>query len=434
VAEACYQEALRAADPEEAVFRHFRVKDDILRVGDVDYFLDKFQRVFVIGAGKASVRMAQAVERILGPRLHHGLVITSRGQAGRLKKVLVREGSHPLPDEDGVRATEELLELVESLTDQDLVVCVLSGGGSALLDAPLEGISVSDLQRLTRTMLGAGMSIAEINAVRKRLSRVKAGQLARNIYPATIINLILSDVISDRLDLVASGPTTPDLSAPDEAVNALKRHGCFERLPAAVKEALLNNDVLHSDSGLPPPSEVFQRVHSQIVGSNRLSLLAAEKSARKMGMNTLLLSSSVCGESREIAHFYAALAREVATHHSPVKPPACLIAGGETTVTVTGPGKGGRCQELALAMALDVEQLAGVVFLAAGTDGVDGPTNAAGAIADSRSMERARASGLDPIDFLTSNDSYSFFQSLGDLIITGPTGTNVMDIHLLLVG
>jgi glycerate 2-kinase len=434
IAEAAHHEALLAADPDEAVHRHFRIKDGVLRVGDVDYFLAQFKRVFVIGAGKASVRMAQSLERILGPRLEGGLVITSRGQKPHLKKILVREGSHPLPDQDSVSATEDLLEFVDPLTDQDLVVCALSGGGSALMEAPIEGVSITDLQRVNRILLASGMTIHEINTVRKRLSRVKGGKLAERIFPATLINLILSDVIGDRLDIIASGPTTPDVGSAAEAVDVLTRRGVIDQLPESVRAVLLAQQERDGISLVRPRPDIFNRVNQQIIGSNRLSVAAAELRARRMGMNTMILSSSVSGESREIAHFYAAIAREIRNHESPIKPPACVIAGGETTVTIKGQGRGGRCQELALAAAIELYQIPGAVFLAAGTDGVDGPTDAAGAIADSSTMARSRKLKLDPEQLLADNDSYKFFRELGDLIITGPSGTNVMDVHILLVG
>ena len=434
VAEAAFNDALLAADPEEAVHRHFRLRDGVLRVGDVDYFLAQFQRIFLIGAGKASVRMAAAVERILGRRIEAGLVITRRGQGGRLRDVLVREAGHPLPDQDGVRAAEEMIELVEPLSDHDLVVCVLSGGGSALLTAPVDGVGVTDLQRLTKRMLGSGMTIHEINTVRKHLSRVNGGRLAERIHPATCITLILSDVVGDNLEVVASGPTAPDPTTFAAAVAALPRRGLWDQAPESVRATLSAGAAGQLPESPKPGADIFKRMHHQIVGSNRLSLIACEQKAHRMGMNTMLLSSSVAGESREIAHFYAALAREVRASHQPIKPPCCLIAGGETTVTLRGGGTGGRCQELALAVALELAELPGTVFLAAGTDGVDGMTDAAGAFADSDTMERARSKGLDPARYLLENDSNGFFRAMGDLVTTGPTGTNVMDIHLLLIG
>jgi len=428
VADAAFKEALLAADPEEAVYRHFRLRGDVLKVGDIDYFLSRFRRIFVIGAGKASVRMASAVERILGDQLTGGLVITGRGQTMRLRRVVVREAAHPLPDQDGVRATEELLELVGPLNDHDLVICLLSGGGSAMLTAPVDGVSVTDLQRANKAFLDSGMSIDEINTVRKALSRVKGGKLARAIHPATTITLLLSDVIGDRVSVIASGPTAPG-DGGKGASGLLRKKEIWERMPDSVKAVLDSGN-----GGATEEEDIFAKVHHRIVGSNRLSLLAAEQKAHKLGMNSLYLTSTVSGESREIAHFYAALAREIRTNSRPVKTPACIIAGGETTVTIRGDGKGGRCQEMALSFACEARDIPGVVFLAAGTDGLDGPTDAAGAFADSETFERAVAMGLSPEEMLSKNDSYNFFSRLEDLVMTGPTGTNVMDVHILLVG
>jgi hydroxypyruvate reductase len=429
-----FNEALLAADPEEAVHRYFRRRRGVLRVGDIDYFLSQFQRIFIIGAGKASVRMAQALERILGDLVSGGLVITTRGQAGRLRNVLVREAGHPLPDQDGVRATEELIELVSPLSDHDLVICAFSGGGSALLTSAMEGISVADLQRANKLFLSSGMNIAEINTVRKHLSRVKGGRLAEKIYPATMITLVLSDVIGDLPEVVASGPTAPDTSTYSDAKAVLERRGLWDQMPESVRGVLYAGAAGEHAETPEISGDVFKKAHHQVVGSNSLSLEAAFRKAERLGLKAMILSSSVSGESREIARFYAALAREVRYHHRPLKPPACLIAGGETTVTLSGHGKGGRCQELALAAALEIQDVPGVALMAAGTDGIDGNSDAAGAMADSGTVERAKKLGLDPVEHLNKNDSNAFFGALGDLVTTGPTGTNVMDVHLLLVG
>lgn len=434
VAEAAFEAAVHSADPEEAVHASLRIKDDVLKVGDVDYFLARFRRVFVIGAGKASARMARALERILGPRLSGGMVITTRGQASRAGGVLVREGSHPLPDHDSLTATEELLEFVSDFDERDLVLCVISGGGSALLTRPVEGVSITDLERANHVMLESGMDINEINMVRKRLSVVKGGGLARMVHPATLVSLILSDVVGDKLETIASGPTVRDRATADEAIEALERHGVLDRMPEHVLKGMsapARHPLLDGGAG---DDEVFARVQNIIIGSNRIAVEAAAARAKRLGMSVMVLTSSLTGESREAAKFFGALAREVRRHGSPLEPPACLIAGGETTVTKRGEGKGGRCQEMALAVALELHDVPGAVFLAAGTDGVDGPTDAAGAIADSNTLKRALPAGLDPRKFLDENDSHSFFQNLDDLVKTGPTGTNVMDIHVLLVG
>lgn len=434
VAEATFQESLLAADPVEAVLRHFRTRGEMLIVGDVDYFLSKFRRIFVAGAGKGSARMARAVEQALGPRITDGLVIVPRGYSERLQRVRVAEAGHPLPDEAGVKATKDLINLVERAETNDLVVCLISGGGSSLMVAPPGDISLEDLRALTGLFLSSGMNIHEINTVRKHISRIKGGRLAQKIHPASIITLILSDVIGDRLDVIASGPTVPDPTTFAQAVEILRKYRIWDSAPESVRAAL-QRGLAGEDPETPDSSSgIFRQCQNVIVGSNRLSLDAADYKAHKLGMNTLVLTSSMRGEAREAARFYAALAEEILATGNPVKAPACVIAGGEPTVTIRGRGKGGRSQELALAMALEIKDLQGVVFLAAGTDGADGPTDAAGAIADNETVTRARHRMMDPAAYLDDNNSYEFFSELGDLVMTGPTMTNVMDIHLLLVG
>jgi len=429
-----FKEALRAADPVEAVQRHFRLKDGILRVGSVDYFLNQFERICVVGAGKAAARMALAVEQVLGERVSAGLVITKTGLGQRLRRIEVREAGHPVPDAAGVKATDDLIEICQRAGENDLVLCLISGGGSALLVSPAGNITLADLGQATNLLLGSGLAIAEINTVRKHLSRVTGGRLAEWVYPASLATLILSDVIGDRLDVIASGPTVPDPTSFSDALAVLKRRNLFEPMPASIREFLDKGargewkDTPNSDS------EVFERAQNIIVGSNAMSLEAAEHAARRKGLNPLILSSTVAGEAREIAQFYLALAREVRRKNRPAAVPACLIAGGEPTVTLHGQGRGGRSQELALAVALGLEEIPGTVFFAAGTDGADGPTDAAGAVAATDTLARARDRGLEPDRHLLENNAYPFFQALNDLILTGPTGTNVMDVHLLLVG
>ncbi len=434
VAESTFRDALLSVDPEEAVHRHFELRGNVLRVGDIDYFLSRFQRIYVLGAGKACLRMARGVERVLGDRISGGIIITGRGQKGVLRNILIREAGHPYPDPDGVRATEEMIELAGPLSDRDLVVFCLSGGSSAMLVAPMEDLSINDLQRCTKQFLSSGMTIEEINVVRKHLSNVKGGRLANHIFPATTITLVVSDVIGDRLEIIGSGPTAPDPSTFEDAISILERRNIWEQIPEAARKILVAGQDRQLSETPKSGNRTFKRIHHQVVSSNQLALQAAEARAKRLGMSTLILSSSVSGESREIAGFYAALAREIRTYHRPVSPPACLIAGGETTVTLQGSGKGGRCQELALAMAPLIADIPGTVFMAAGTDGSDGSTDAAGAIADSQTMEKAGKRELDPFEYLQKNDSYNFFKAMNDLVITGPTGTNVMDVHLLLVG
>ena len=311
------------------------------------------------------------------------------------------------------------------------MLAVISGGGSALLTLPWPGLDLGDLQNTTDLLLRAGATIVELNAVRKHLSQIKGGGLARLAGGARVASLILSDVVGDPLDVIASGPTVPDPTTFADAMTVLDRYGLRDRVPRAIRR--------HLESGLrgqlpDTPKEgadLFSRVHNVIVGSNRLAAEAAVREAQTRGLNAWLLSTFVEGEAREVAQVAAALAKELVNYDRPVPRPACLVWGGETTVTVRGQGKGGRNQELALAAALSMQDLPGVLLVALGTDGTDGPTDAAGAVSTGETVSRAAALGLDPFAYLADNDAYPFFDALGDLIRTGPTGTNVNDLLLL---
>jgi hydroxypyruvate reductase len=429
-----FRDGLLAADPVEAVHRQFKVKGGLLQIGDIDYFLNQFHKIWVIGAGKASAKMAKAIEESLDERVSGGLVIVKYGCGEKLRRITLREAGHPIPDQNGQAATSELLEFLKRIGKDDLVINLISGGGSSLLAAPVSGISLSDSQAATEQMLRAGMKIDEVNAVRKHISSVTGGRLAKAVYPATIISLILSDVVGDRLDVIASGPTVPDTSTFKDAVGLLEKYGIAEQIPAAVRARLQLGAGGQAEETPKPGDPAFERAQNLVIGSNLISLLAAKKRAQKLELNTLLLTSTVQGEARELAKTYASVLREILKSGNPATAPACVIVGGEPTVTVRGKGKGGRCQELALAVALEIQDLEGAFFMAAGTDGTDGPTDAAGAFADWTTVARAKTIGVDPAVFLARNDSYNFFATLGDLFSTGPTGTNVMDVHLLIVG
>lgn len=421
-------EALRAVDPAEAVRRRLRLVGDDLFVGDVAYDLRRFRQVYVVGGGKASVAMAQAVEEVLGDRITAGLVNTKYGYTAPLRYVDVNEAGHPLPDDNGLRGGQRMLELVERAGDDALVICLISGGGSALLVSPVEGVSLGDKQELTNLLLRCGATINEMNALRKHLSRMKGGNLARLAYPARVVSLILSDVVGNPLDVIASGPTVPDTSTFAEAYGVLQRFGIVDEAPGAVI-AHLRRGLAGEIPDTPKPGDpAFERVQNVLVASNEIAAEAAVARARELGFNTLFLTNFIEGEAREVAKVMAALAREVARSGKPVPRPACLISGGETTVTVRGKGLGGRNQELCLAAALKIGGLPDVAIISLATDGSDGPTDASGAIADGHTLARAAARGLDPWAYLANNDSYHFFRQLDDLLITGPTNTNVNDL------
>jgi hydroxypyruvate reductase len=428
-----FNAGLRAVDPEACVHRHLRIADDRLLVGGTAYSLDTVNRLFVVGAGKASAAMARAVEAVLGDRIDHGLVITKYGHALPLTRIEVMEAAHPVPDEKGVKATNALLDLVATAGPKDIVLCLISGGGSALTPAPANGISLADKQAVTQLLLGCGATIHEINTVRKHLSRIKGGRLCRQANGAAVVSLMLSDVIGDNLDVIASGATAPDPSTFADALALIERFGLYEKIPAVVAD-FLTGGVKGDIPETPKPGDpVFDRVENHIVGSISEALQAAESQARECGFNPLVLTSMIQGEATDVAKVLCAVAKEVSRFNRPVPVPACLLSGGETTVTLKGRGLGGRNMELALAAAVELDGARRTLLLSAGTDGTDGPTDAAGAFADGTTVKRAMAMGLEPDAFLANNDSYRFFEHLGDLLITGPTRTNVMDLQIVLV-
>ena len=428
------QAALAAVDPAEAVYQFVSRVGDQMLVADRSYPLREFDRVFLIGAGKAAMPMADAVSEVLRDRLNGGVVITKYHHADRPlpDHIRVHEAGHPVPDQNSVDATRDVAELLREVTPRDLILCVLSGGGSALLTLPAGGITLADLQATTQLLLRAGATIHEINALRKHLDMVKGGGLARLVNGAPIVTLILSDVIGDDLSVIASGPTVPDPSTFAEAWQIVQQFDLADQLPAAVR-ARLSLGAAGEIADTPKPGDaLFDKVQTVIIGSNAQAAQAAEQAARQLKFNTLLLTTQAQGEAREVAKVAAAIAQEIARYNRPVPKPACVIIGGETTVTLKGRGLGGRNQEIALAAAIALDGLPNTLVAALGTDGTDGPTDAAGAIALGETLRRARALGLDAQAHLADNDAYHFFQALGDLIVTGPTGTNVNDLLFIL--
>jgi len=429
-----FQAALKAVDPVEAIFRYVKVEDETLLVGRHQFAFKDYDRILVAGAGKAGAPMARALEDLLGDRIADGVVVVKEGHGLPLTHVRIHEASHPVPDERGIKGAEEILSLANGAGERDLVLCLISGGGSALLVAPAEGVTLEDKQAVTRLLLSCGADIHEINTIRKHLSRAKGGGLARFAYPATVVSLILSDVIGDDLNVIASGPAVPDTSTFDDTRQVLEKYDIRDRVPLSVQKRIdagMNGDIEDTPKA---GDAVFEHCFSELVGTNIQALKAAGLKAEKLGYQTLILSSTVEGEAREVVKVLTAIAREIQGSGNPLSAPACILCGGETTVTIKGEGKGGRNQEFALASVLVIDGMQDVVVLAGGTDGNDGPTDAAGAIADGSTLARARAQGLDPFDHLRRNDSYHFFQPLDDLVITGPTRTNVMDVYMVMVG
>ena len=428
-----FRAGLRAVDPVEAIKRHTRLEKDLLIIGDRQINLNDYNRILVVGAGKATAPMAKAVEDLLGDRISEGVVVVKDEHGLPLKKIKVCEASHPVPDKRGVQGTEEILSLVENAGERDLIICLISGGGSALLIAPVREISLEDKQNATKLLLACGATIHEINTVRKHLSRAKGGRFAQMANPATITSLILSDVVGDDLDVIASGPTVPDSSTFQNAEQILKGYGIWDQLASSVRSYIEKGSSGQIEDTPKSDNPAFLKCSQVLVGTNLHALKAAGEAAESLGYRTLILSSKVEGEAREVARFYTAVAKEIIESNYPMEPPVCVLAGGETTVTIRGDGLGGRNQEFALAAALMIKELDNLVVLSGGTDGTDGPTDAAGAIADGATVARALEKGLDPKDYLKRNDSYNLFQKLEDLLITGPTRTNVMDMYMLLV-
>jgi hydroxypyruvate reductase len=424
--------ALQAVEPGAAVRRYLRREGATLLAGGRPYDLDQFERVWIVGAGKASAPMAAAAAEILAERLSGGVVVVKEGYAQEAGGPLaVVEAGHPVPDERGVAGAQRMAGLLRGAGPRDLVLALISGGGSALLTLPGEGLALGDLQRLTDLLLRSGASINEINALRKHLDAMKGGGLARLAHPAALVTLVLSDVVGSPLDVIASGPSVPDTSTFGDAWGVLERYGLLEQTPAPVL-ARLRRGLAGELPETPRASDpLFGRVHNLVVGSNVQAAEAALAAARAEGWGALLLTTYLQGEAREAGRFLAAVARELAATGNPLPRPACVVAGGETTVTLRGGGRGGRNQELALAAAPELAGLADLALVALATDGGDGPTDAAGAVVTGATLERARALGLDPAAHLARNDAYPFFAQLGDLLLPGPTRTNVNDLALV---
>lgn len=429
-----FHAGLEAVDPVAAVRRCVSVDRGKLTIGDKTFDLSHVNDLFIVGAGKASGAMAAALEEILADRITGGLVVVKYGHAVDLSHISLVEAGHPVPDKNGQEGAERIRKHIATAGENDLVICLLSGGGSALLPSPCPGLTLADKQETIQVLLSCGATIHEINTIRKHLSRIKGGQLALSAHPARVVSLILSDVVGDDLDVIASGPTVPDPGTFQDCMDILSKYRIAEKLPKAISSHLVKGAQGKIKETPKPGHPAFDNTDHFIIGNNFQALDSARLYAKSLGYNTVMLTSLLTGETRDAAYFHAAIVREMTQSGHPAGPPACLLSGGETTVTLKGSGKGGRNQEFALASAIALEGLEPVVLLSAGTDGTDGPTDAAGAIMDGTTLARAGAKGLDAATYLADNDSYHFFQPLGDLFITGPTRTNVMDVRIVLVG
>ena len=426
-----FKAALEAVDPYRAVLRDTKIRKDTLLVGPHRYRLPRYRRIVAIGAGKASARMAQALERVLGSKLDDGLVVVKYGHRLPTKAVRIIEAAHPVPDRAGLEAGRQVLDFAGTLTDKDLLIVLLSGGASSLLPVPAQGLTLEDKQATTQLLLRSGATIQEVNTVRKHLSSLKGGRLAA-ATKAHVLTLVLSDVIGDDLGTIGSGPTAPDDTTFADAWAIVRKYRLNATIPRAVSRCLQQGMQGRQAETPASGSAVFTKVQHHVIGSNRAAVEAAAKAAVRSGVRTIVASSTLTGEAREVAKVFGAVGREIARCGRPLHPPCCFLAGGELTVTVSGDGRGGRAQEFALAGAHEIAGLKKVWIAAFATDGSDGPTDVAGAVVDGDTTAKAMRRRISPVRALLENDAYTFFQRMGGHVVTGPTGTNVNDLYLVL--
>ncbi len=447
--EQIFATALERVDPYKIITNRMTLEDEVLTVamdeGDISVDLNEFERIVVIGAGKATAKMALAVETILGDRIESGIISVKYGHTEKLSRIRTIEAAHPVPDANGVKAAGEIEELACSATDKTLVINLISGGGSALLPCPMHAevdgekieVTLEDKQSMTKALLACGADISEINCIRKHLSNLKGGRLLRCLRPARSLNLILSDVVGDNLDTIASGMTSFDRSTYCDAVSIIDHYEIRNKVPEHVIRALeLGNEGKLVET-LKQDEFKETRADNILIGTNRIALLGARDKAEELGYNVRILTSRLQGEADDAADMLWAVAQDEREWELLEKKPACIIVGGETVVTLKGDGKGGRNQEMALKFLMrlgqDEKEAEGIHFLAASTDGNDGPTDAAGGFADKAVLDKSREMGLSIADYLKDNDSYHFLKKVGALHKTGPTNTNVCDVQLLIV-
>jgi glycerate 2-kinase len=432
IAEKIFLEGVARVIPDRLISEVMHLDRNSLVIEKLHYHLDSFENIYVVGAGKASALMGEEVEKILGDRITEGHIVVKYGFSRQLRHIKITEAGHPVPDSNGFKAAREIVRICEKASANDLVICLFSGGGSSLLpDIPV-GCTAYDMIQLTDLLVNCGADINEINAVRKHLSVIKGGQLARLAFPASLVNLIISDVPGDRLDVIASGPTVVDPTTFNQALAVLESYGLKSRLSPAII-----NYLNEGSSGKRPetPKEndmVFTRTHNILAGRNRMALEAAKKKALEYNFNALIIDDQLQGDIPAVAEYLVDTALKFRNDKDEVKP-VCLFLGGETTVKMSGNGLGGRNQHLALASAMLLKNHPGITILCAGSDGNDGPTDATGAVVDSDTFISARQHGIEPEKYLTAFDSYHFFKKAGGHIITGPTLTNVMDIIVVLI-
>jgi glycerate-2-kinase len=432
IVEDIFLSAVRRVTPSVLIPSVLSLDGNVLRAGKISFQLNEINKIFVIGAGKASAAMALEVEKILGDRIDKGHIIVKYGHSCRLKHIKVTEAGHPVPDKKGFKATRSLLEIATEAGERDLVICLISGGGSALLADFPDGSSAKEVIAMNDLLVKCGAGISEINAVRKHTSNVKGGQLVRAVFPATLLNLVLSDVPGDPLDVIASGPTVPDPTTFAQALEVISKYDLTQKISGDIIDHL-NNGLKGLIPETPKPSDpVFGKTVNLLIGTNRVALEEAVRKALEYNINALIIDTKLQGDVSTIADYIVDTAVRFRNDHNEVKP-VCLLFGGETTVKMTGKGKGGRNQHLALLVSLLLKDLPGMTFLSGGTDGNDGPTDAAGAIVDSDTYNQAVSGKIIPEKYIAAFDSCNFFRKAGGHVITGPTMTNVMDVMVMIV-
>jgi glycerate 2-kinase len=425
--------AINAASASDAILQRVQKDSNKLIIDGKVYDLKQYKRIIVIGAGKAGAPMARAIDQILGSRINSGVVIVKEGHLDPTEdikscQIKLIEAGHPIPDQRNILASTEIISLISGLHADDLIICLISGGGSALLTVPSAGVSLIDLQAVNRLLLECGASINEINTIRKHVDNIKGGGLARLALPATVITLIMSDVIGDYPEIIASGPTVGDPSTFRDAIRLLTKYQIIDHIPGSIRNHLASGEAGMITETPKPGDVIFNQVNNVIIGNNRKAVQAADEAAKASGFDSIVFTTSLQGEASQVGKMLSGMAADIAISRTPSSQPICLIAGGETTVTLRGSGLGGRNQELALGSVTGLAGIDNIILATLATDGGDGPTDAAGAVVAGNTYMLGMNIGLDPVEYLSRNDAYHYFDPLGDLIKTGPTLTNVNDL------
>lgn len=426
------EKAISAVLPKNLIRGKVLRKKNIIKIGEKKYDLNDYSEVVILGIGKACIEMCEALLEILSDKISQGLLITKHEQVRKIDpRIEVLGGGHPIPDKKGEEAARKLLDLASNVDKNSLTIFLVSGGGSALMPLPKDGLTLDDKIEMTKLLLRSGATINEMNIVRKHLSAVKGGWIAKKTNSKNLISLIISDIVGDPIHFIASGPTAPDPTTYEDAIDMLKRRNIWDKASENVRKHLLKGKNKEIEETPKPEDKIFRKIYNYVIGSNKDACKAAYEEARKNGLKSMILTTHLEGEAREVGIVISSIAKDLYKNNFPLKKKSAIIIGGETTVIVKGFGKGGRNQECVLSSIIGLSGLKGIAFSSIGSDGIDGITNAAGAIGDGNSFEKAISMGLNVKDFLDNNDSYSFFEKIGDIVYTGPTGTNVGDIAIL---